>query len=186
MEGNVTQLARRVTSFIAPFLPYLLDLVENAAKAAGERFGEPFWEQAKALWDKLGAKEEAREAAKQAAEGMLIQSGDEDALASLRLQIEELLEANTALRQEVAQLWEEIKAARDTVAEQTAGGDRITVGDITDSEGVAIGPGAQAKVTKIDQRGKYITNIEKAENVHIGDQYQGDVSDEDEDEVSKA
>ena len=57
-------------AFLAPFLPYLLKVGENAAEEAGKKLGQQAgggaWEKAKALWAKLRPKAEAKDAAQEA------------------------------------------------------------------------------------------------------------------------
>jgi len=53
---DVSQLAQVVTTFLTPFLPYLLKVGAKAAEEAGKKFGADAWEQAKALWGKLRPK----------------------------------------------------------------------------------------------------------------------------------
>jgi len=65
------QLSTQLVQFLAPFLPYLLKGLkltgQEAVKKLGEKAGEQGFEQAKALWDKLRPKIEARPAALEAA-----------------------------------------------------------------------------------------------------------------------
>ncbi|MEJ5241594.1 MAG: hypothetical protein WHS87_10390 [Anaerolineales bacterium] len=61
------QLLQQLTTFLAPFLPYLLKMGEKAAEEAGKRLGEAAWEQAKALWEKLRRKENVEQVAQTAA-----------------------------------------------------------------------------------------------------------------------
>jgi len=81
-------LPAQLVQFLAPFLPYLLkDLKlagQEAAKKLGEKAGEGGFEQAKALWDKLRSKVEARPAALEAAQEAAAHPDDADALAALR------------------------------------------------------------------------------------------------------
>ncbi|MFC1936824.1 hypothetical protein ACFLYP_04070 [Chloroflexota bacterium] len=47
------QLATTITLFIAPFLPYLLSMKDEAVKEIGEKFGEAAWNMARKIWGKL-------------------------------------------------------------------------------------------------------------------------------------
>ncbi len=61
-----SQLLQQLTTFLAPFLPYLLKAGEKAAEEAGKKFGEAAWEQAKALWEKLRHKKNIEQVAQTA------------------------------------------------------------------------------------------------------------------------
>ena len=106
-------LANEVGRYLLPFLPYLIKAGEKAAEEAGKKFGAAAWEKAQAIWAKLRANDEVKQAAKDAA----AMPGDADARASLRLQLKKLLQADEALRGELAALWQETK--------QTVGSDII-------------------------------------------------------------
>jgi hypothetical protein len=110
------EIARQIVPFLAPFLPYLLKAGEKAAEEAGRKLGAAAWEQAQALWARLRRKVEARPAAQEAVADAAANPQDEDALAALRLQLRKLLEEDAALREEVARLWQEARAASLTVA----------------------------------------------------------------------
>jgi hypothetical protein len=113
------QLSTQLVQFLAPFLPYLLKGLklagQEAVKKLGEKAGEQGFEQAKALWDKLRPKIEARPAALEAAQDAAAHPDDEDALAALRLQLKKLLAEDQALAQELARLLEQTRPAGQTV-----------------------------------------------------------------------
>jgi hypothetical protein len=102
------QLPAQLVQLLAPFLPYLVKGLklagQEAAKKLGEKAGEQGFEQAKALWDKLRPKIEARPAALEAAQDAAAHPDDEDALAALRLQLKKLLAEDDSLAQELARL----------------------------------------------------------------------------------
>ena len=125
-------LAQQIVSFLAPFLPYLLKVGEKAAEEMGENLGSEAWEKAKVLWSKLRPKVEAKPAAQEAAQDVATNPKDEDALAALRLQLKKLLAEDKSLAEEVARLWEEIRATGVTVI---ASGDRSVAigGGVNDS-----------------------------------------------------
>jgi hypothetical protein len=120
-----SQLPAQLVQFLAPFLPYLVKGVklagQEAAKKLGEKAGEQGFEQAKALWDRLRPKMEARPAALEAAQDAAAHPDDEDALAALRLQLKKLLAEDEALAQELVRLLEQSRPAGQTVI---ASGDR--------------------------------------------------------------
>jgi len=113
------QLPAQLVQLLAPFLPYLLKGVklagQEAAKKLGEKAGEQSLDHAKALWEKLRPKVEARPAALEAAQDTAAHPDDEDALAALRLQLKKLLAEDESLAKELARLLEQVRAARQTV-----------------------------------------------------------------------
>ena len=119
------QLPAQLVQFLAPFLPYLLKGLklagQEAAKALGEKAGEQSLDQAKALWDKLRPKVEAKPAALEAAQDAATHPDDEDTLAALRLQLKKLLAEDESLAQEMTRLLEQARAAGKNV---TASGSR--------------------------------------------------------------
>ncbi len=115
MEMDVATLAKDVVSFLAPFLPYLLKMGEKAAEEIGAKAGAEAWERAKALWGRLHPRIEAKPAAQEAVKDAAAAPQDEDAQATLRLQIRKILAEDETLAAEIAHLWEEKKAAGVTV-----------------------------------------------------------------------
>ncbi|MCU0565240.1 MAG: hypothetical protein MUF49_01420 [Oculatellaceae cyanobacterium Prado106] len=104
-----------LTTFLAPFLPALLNLgtkaAEAAASKAGETIGTQFSEnaltKAKAVWQKLLPKVEAKEAAKEAAEDVAKTPDDADSQAALRVQLKKILESDAELAGAIAQILQE-------------------------------------------------------------------------------
>ena len=96
-----------LASFLAPFLPSLLNLGTKAAESAAEKFGEDAWEKAKSLWGKLRPKVEAKPLAQGAAQELAQNPEDEDAREALTKQFQKILEADPALAAEISQLLEE-------------------------------------------------------------------------------
>lgn len=102
-----------LTTFLIPFLPYLLKAGEKASEEAGKKIGEKFgggaWEKAKSLWAKLSPNVEAKASAIEAASDVAKDPEDQDAIASLRLQLKKLLNEDSTLSIEIARLFEEAK-----------------------------------------------------------------------------
>jgi len=94
-------------SFLAPFLPSLLNLGTKAAESAAEKFGEDAWEKAKSLWTKLRPKVEAKPLAQGAAQELAQNPDDEDAREALTKQFQKILDADPALATEIRQLFED-------------------------------------------------------------------------------
>jgi hypothetical protein len=130
---DVQTLAKEVVAFLAPFLPYLVKAGGEAAKEAGKKFGEAAWEQAKALWDKLRPKVEAKPAAHDAVQDAAAAPDDPDAQAALRLQLKKLLTEDETLTTELARLVQEgSQVMASTVIQQKAGDRAIQIGKTRD------------------------------------------------------
>ncbi|MEP0874213.1 hypothetical protein NDA01_31460 [Trichocoleus desertorum AS-A10] len=104
-----------LTAFLAPFLPALIKLggkvLEGAAAKSGETAGtkltEKALDKAKAIWDKLHPKVEAKESAKEAVEDVAKAPDDADSQAALRVQLKKILEADPGLAEAIAKIMEE-------------------------------------------------------------------------------
>ena len=122
-----------LTAFLAPFLPSLIKAGEKAVEKAADAVSDEAFKYAKALWDKLKPGVEAKPAAKEAAEEVAAHPDDDDALASLRLQLRKLLEQDQGLAEDLARIWQEAQAAN--VVQVTASGERSVAvgGDVTGS-----------------------------------------------------
>jgi hypothetical protein len=158
---DITELARNLTAFLAPLLPYLLRAGEKAAEEAGSRLGEAAWERAKALWARLRPKVEAKPAAQEAAQGVAANPQDPDALGALRYQLRKLLEEDATLREDLARLWQEARSA----------GVAVTA---LDDRSVAVGGGVSGSVIVTGdqntvQQGKYNITIGRTSGLAIGD-----------------
>ncbi|MEH2004155.1 hypothetical protein [Nostoc sp.] len=105
-----------LVKFLAPYLPFLLNVGNKAVEGASKKVGEDVWIKAKAIWDKLHPKVEAKEAAKEAATDVAQKPEDEDLQASLRVQLKKILEADTALAEEIAKIWEETTTSSNNSA----------------------------------------------------------------------
>ncbi|MDB9309793.1 hypothetical protein PN471_14335 [Aphanizomenon sp. CS-733/32] len=93
-----------IVKFLAPCLPFLMTMGNKAAEGASQKVGEDVWNRAKVIWAKLQPKIEAKEAAKEAAEDVAKNPDDEDLQGSLRVQLRKILEADTALAEEIAKI----------------------------------------------------------------------------------
>ena len=95
-----------LTRFLAPFLPFLMQISNKAAESAAQKFGEDSWQKAKGLWAKLHPKVEAKEAAQEAASDLAQNPEDEDLQTALRLQLKKILESDSRLKAEIAKILE--------------------------------------------------------------------------------
>ncbi|MEH2005837.1 hypothetical protein [Nostoc sp.] len=135
-----------LTTFLTPFLPYLLKVGEKATEEAGKKFGEGFganaWEKAKALWSKLQPKVDAKPMAKGAAEELANSPNDADAKETLQKQLKKFLDEDKNLYAEIARLMQEDSEAISKVVNtfnQTISGDDNLVQNITGDGNKAIG-----------------------------------------------
>lgn len=115
-----------LTAFLAPFVPYLLQGGKVVAEEAGKAFGTEAWKHAQALWERLRPSVEDKEAAREAADDLAAQPGDERARGAFELQLEKLLAVDATLRADLESLWGEAKAAKVVVA---SGERSVAVGD---------------------------------------------------------
>lgn len=100
-----------LTTFLAPFLPYLAQ-GQRFGEDAAKRLGAEGWEYAKRFWARLRPSLEAKPAAQEAAEDVAVSGGDDErARSALELQLEKLLAHDAALAGDVARLWDEAKTA---------------------------------------------------------------------------
>ena len=100
-----------LTTFLAPFLPYLLKKGEQAADAAIERFGAAAWKRAQALWGKLRPKVEEKEAAREATDDVAAAPDDELARSALQLQLRKLIADDPDLAADLAEMLEDSRRA---------------------------------------------------------------------------
>lgn len=125
-----------LTTFLAPFLPYLLKQGEQAADAAIDKLGAKAWERARALWGRLRPKVDEKEAAREAAEDVAAAPDDELARGALQLQLRKLLAADPEL---AAALGELLDDARRSGVMADNGAVVISGGVTADRGGVAAG-----------------------------------------------
>ncbi|MEH1925052.1 hypothetical protein [Nostoc sp.] len=135
-----------LTTFLTPFLPYLLKAGEKATEEAGKKFGEGFganaWEKAKTLWSKLQPKVETKPMAKGAAEELANSPNDADAKETLQKQLKKFLDEDKNLYAEIARLMQEDSEAISQVVNtfnQTISGDDNVAQNITGDGNKAIG-----------------------------------------------
>jgi hypothetical protein len=105
-----------IVKFLAPCLPFLLNVGNKAVEGASQKVGEDVWSKGKAIWAKLHPKVEAKEGAKEAAADVAQKPEDEDLQASLRVQLKKILDADTGLAEEIAKILQETKSADSSVS----------------------------------------------------------------------
>jgi tetratricopeptide (TPR) repeat protein len=136
-----------LTTFISPFLPFLLTLGAKTSETASEQLGEASWVKASAVWEKLSPKVEGKKAALEAVMNVANHPEDEDLQIALRVQLMKLLEQDDVLLNEIAQILEtdapnvktgiqivqNVTGNRNHVIGQVAGGKVISQSDFNSS-----------------------------------------------------
>jgi hypothetical protein len=137
-------LAIGASTFLAPFLPYLVKGGEEAAKEAGKRFGTAAWERAQGLWGRLSPEVETRPAAREAVQDASATPDKEQVRAALAWQLEKLLAEDQVLAETVAKALGE---ANGSGVHVSVSGDR-SVGVGGDVSGSTIVTGDQNRVER--------------------------------------
>lgn len=151
---DVALLAQAIVSLLTPVLPLLVKLGEKGVEEIGKKMGESTWEFAKKIWKKLSPKLSANPITKEAVVDVSKNPKDEDAIASLRLQIRKILTENISLAQELyLQLGDIQSAARNINVNGSVYGSTFVTGN-----------------ENVFQNGQYNYNVKigKAEKIIFG------------------
>jgi hypothetical protein len=135
-----------LTAFLAPFLPSLMKLGNKAAETAAGKFGEDAWNKAKAVWEKLYPKVEAKEEAKVAVQQVVAKPESEARIAVLREELETLLKENPDLAAAITQVMESDSPASSSVTNidlqgqntQNAGDNAKQIGQIGQARDITL------------------------------------------------
>ncbi len=135
-----------LTTFLAPFLPFLSNLGAKAAEEAAKKFGADSWEKAKAIWAKLGPKVEAKEEAKVAVGQVVAKPDSQARISVLQEELETLLKENPDLAAELAKIMESDAPAASSVTNinlqgentQTAGDNAKQIGQIGQARDITL------------------------------------------------
>jgi hypothetical protein len=100
------KLAIDLTAYLVPLLPYLQQAGGKMAEEVGTKVGEGAWSRAKALWEKLWPRVEAKESAREAVADLAKRPDDPRVKGAVEIQLEKILEAEPGLAGELAQLLE--------------------------------------------------------------------------------
>ena len=87
-------------SFLAPFLPFLIKVGEQASEEAGKQLGSDAWAKAKKIWEKLQPKVDNKPIQAAIAD-VVSQPEDADFQAALRVQLKKILNKDTDLSNEL-------------------------------------------------------------------------------------
>ncbi|MEZ2240662.1 MULTISPECIES: hypothetical protein [unclassified Microcoleus] len=121
-----------LVSFLAPFLPFLIKVGEQASEEAGKQLGSDAWAKAKKIWEKLQPKVDNKPI-QEAITDVASQPEDADFQAALRVQLKKMLNQDTDLSNELDLLMQRdsLDTASTTKIEQRITGDRNkTVGKV--------------------------------------------------------
>jgi CHAT domain len=113
-------------SFLARFLPSLLDGGDQAARDAEQRFGLPAWEAARALWAVLREPMRRKPGLQQALLELKERPDNQGALTAFVNRLAALLRENQDLDQRVESLWERSRAGTLVDAEEQGPGEGPT------------------------------------------------------------
>lgn len=125
---SVAPLAGQVVAILAPFLPQLVTAGQKVAEGVGSELGEHGEEIARALWERLAPRIEARPASKEAAQDAALNPKDADAQAALRVQLRKLLTEDTALAEELTTLLNKDRPAGSVTTVTASGAGAIAAG----------------------------------------------------------
>lgn len=134
MEMDLAELAKQLTAFLTPLLPYLIKAGNQAgdklAEEAGQRFGDGVLKTAQQMWSRLFPKISQKAAAQEAVDDV-VESNDEDSIGAFRLQLKKLLVDDQRLAEELSTLLGKQPAS----VVVTAGGERSVAvgGNVADS-----------------------------------------------------
>lgn len=95
------------TTFLAPFLPYLLKLGDTASETIAAKFGEAAWTKASAIWAKLQPDVNNNEDLKIAVNQVAAKPDNSNRQAVLQDELETLLNAKPDLARAIAQLFQD-------------------------------------------------------------------------------
>lgn len=129
-QMDIATLAKELSSFLFPILPFLLRIGESAAEESGKSLGSDAWDKAKALWGKLLPKIQASPVATDALEKARVRVEDERVKGAFELQIEEILSQDPNWTAELAKLWHQDNVAGSLHANRR---DVKVQGDVRDS-----------------------------------------------------
>ncbi|HLO89044.1 MAG TPA: hypothetical protein VK203_29115 [Nostocaceae cyanobacterium] len=111
---DITQVVKLV-EFLAPSLPFILNVGNKVVEGASRKIGEDLLSKGKAIWAKLQPKIEAKEAAKEAVADLAQNPEDQALQTVLQVQLQKILADDPALAEEIAQLLQEATTQSDNI-----------------------------------------------------------------------
>ena len=101
---DINTLVTSIVDYTSPALPYLLKAGDKVEEGAARQIGIDTWTVAKQIWSKLEPIVEINPFIKRAVDKVVENPSKEDAQASLRMEIEELLRKNKELSSELSKI----------------------------------------------------------------------------------
>jgi hypothetical protein len=127
-----------LTTFLSPFLPFLLDLgkkaTEKATESAAGKFGEAAWKKAEGVWGTIQPQVEASPDVKAAIEQVAAKPESEARQAVLREELEALFKAQPDLLSAIVQIMTDETASnapRTQIQQTISGGTVFNISDTT-------------------------------------------------------
>lgn len=119
-----------LTTYLMPFLPYLIKAGDAFGKEAATKFGAGMWANVQAIWDRLADRIAGKPAAEEAVNDAATHPDDPRVQAALELQLEKLLEGDPELLEAINRLWTGASAGTTVMAQ---GNRSMAAGTIKDS-----------------------------------------------------
>lgn len=142
---NAAELAKMVTSFLTPAIPYLLKGGEEVGQGMLKKMGSDVWDWTKTIWTKLLSSSKSKLTSKEtiseiekAATEVVDNPTDEDAQAGLRYQIKKLLTNDSELHLEISKIVGKIQKDSTQTATRIGGID-ISGGSSVNNLGNMVG-----------------------------------------------
>jgi hypothetical protein len=137
---DVAFLAKSLTVFLGPFLPYLIKMGEKAAEDVSSKFTAGAWDKAKTLWGKLQPKVAAKPIVQAAVEDVAKSPEDQDSQTVLEIQMKKMLNEDQEFAKEIFRLMQEEKeqAPGTTNIVQNVGDNSTVFGQIQNAGGINI------------------------------------------------
>ncbi|NJR63025.1 MAG: hypothetical protein HC769_32100 [Cyanobacteria bacterium CRU_2_1] len=124
-----------LVKFLAPCLPFLMNVGNKAVEGASQKLGEDVWTKAKAIWAKLQPKVERKLDVLKAAADVAKAPDDQNLQVSLHMQLQKLLEQDEFLAQEIAWIMQKAPSnSGNKVVQNVMGDNNQTLGSVQGSK----------------------------------------------------
>jgi hypothetical protein len=118
MEINYLQIATAAASLLAPFMPFLIEGVKEAAKGLGQSVGKASYEQARSIWAAIKSNIGDNKKIDKAAKVLMEKPQNEDYQAQLAIALAEQLKARPDLAKELFTLLGGQDSIQEVLAEK--------------------------------------------------------------------
>ncbi|MGB8645776.1 MAG: hypothetical protein WCF84_11105 [Anaerolineae bacterium] len=127
---DITMLANQLVAFLAPFLPFLVKMGEQAAEESGKKLGSEAWDMAKSFYRMLTPKIEASPAMNDMLEKAASHPADSRTTGAVEVLLEDALEADKQLASDLERKWIDWRQATQI---HSAQGGIIVEGHVNDA-----------------------------------------------------